>query len=174
MPVKPFSSHAIDRDARAQRLGVLPKCVEDGEPIRNLQYPYVRWRRTLTLTLKGRYREPYNARHSSVSWNLMIGKDPLWVAKQHGHSVQTMLETYAAWTEGAKESDIEAIKQAMNTAPRVVARAANSSEVVAVYQVSAAPPIIKVAEAENATNPPASPGICHQFATSEGRERVSV
>src|SRR5262249_49456440 len=39
----------------------------------------------------------------------MIGKNPLWVAKQHGHSVQTMLDTYAAWTEGAKESDIEAI-----------------------------------------------------------------
>ena len=47
--------------------------------------------------------DPYNARHSSVSWNLMVGKNPLWVAKQHGHSVQTMLEVYAAWTEGAKE-----------------------------------------------------------------------
>jgi integrase len=74
---------------------------ENGEPIRNLQYPYVRWRRTRTITLKGRYREPYSARHSSVSWNLMVGKNPLWVAKQHGHSVQTMLDTYAAWTEGA-------------------------------------------------------------------------
>lgn len=41
--------------------------------------------------MKVRYRDPYNARHSSVSWNLMIGKNPLWVAKQHGHSVQTML-----------------------------------------------------------------------------------
>ena len=49
---------------------------ENGEPIRNLQYPYVRWRRTLTITLKGRYREPYSARHSSVSWNLMVGKNP--------------------------------------------------------------------------------------------------
>jgi hypothetical protein len=28
----------------------------------------------------------------------MIGKNPLWVAKQHGHSVQTMLEVYAADT----------------------------------------------------------------------------
>ena len=73
---------------------------DDGSPIRNLQYPWVRWRRTLTGTLKGRYREPYNARHSSVTWNLMIGKNPLWVAKQHGHSVQTMLETYAAWIGG--------------------------------------------------------------------------
>jgi len=86
---------------------------ENGEPIRNLQYPYVRWRRTLAITLKGRYREPYSARHSSVSRNLMVGKNPLWVAKQHGHSVQTMLDTYAAWTEGAGEAGVAAIKQAM-------------------------------------------------------------
>jgi len=86
---------------------------EDGVPIRNLQYPWVRWRRTLTVTLKGRYREPYNARHSCVSWNLMIGKNPLWVAKQHGHSVQTMLETYAAWLDGTTESDLLAIKRAI-------------------------------------------------------------
>ncbi|GFE91708.1 hypothetical protein GCM10011488_66620 [Steroidobacter agaridevorans] len=52
------------------------------------------------MTLKARYREPYNARHSFVSWNLMIGKNLLWVAKQHGHSVSTMLETYGAWIEG--------------------------------------------------------------------------
>jgi len=39
----------------------------------------------------------------------MIGKNPLWVAKQHGHGVQTMLEVYAAWTQGATEADIEAM-----------------------------------------------------------------
>jgi hypothetical protein len=33
-------------------------------------------------------------------------------SKQHGHSVTPMLNMYAAWTEGAKESDVEAIKQA--------------------------------------------------------------
>ena len=27
---------------------------------------------------------------SSVSWNLMIGKSPLWVSKQHGHRPETM------------------------------------------------------------------------------------
>ena len=86
---------------------------ETGEPIRNLQYPYVRWQRTLTRTLKLRYRKPYSARHSSVSWNLMIGKNSLWVAKQHGHSVATMLSVYTAWTEGTNESDVDAIKRAM-------------------------------------------------------------
>ena len=38
-----------------------------------------------------RYREPYNARHSFVSWNLMIGKNPLWCSKQFGHGVQVTL-----------------------------------------------------------------------------------
>jgi integrase len=96
---------------------------DDGTPIRNLQYPWVRWRRTLTVTLKGRYREPYNARHSSVTWNLMLGKNPLWVAKQHGHSVQTMLETYAAWLEGTTESDLAAITRAMEGPSAAGARA---------------------------------------------------
>jgi integrase len=95
---------------------------ENGEPIRNLQYPWRNWRHTLQRTLKARYREPYNARHSSVSWNLMIGKNPLWVAKQHGHSVQTMLDVYAAWTDGSKESDIGAIKQAMEYRPQALQR----------------------------------------------------
>ena len=47
----------------------------------------------------------------------MIGNNPLWVAKQHGHSVQTMLDVYAAWTDGSKESDIAAIKHAMESRP---------------------------------------------------------
>ncbi len=89
---------------------------ETGEPIWNLQYPGIRWRKTLSA-LKLRYRRPYTARHSSVSWNLMIGKNPLWVAKQHGHSIATMLRVYAAWAEGAVESDIEAIKRSMQGHP---------------------------------------------------------
>ena len=96
---------------------------QSGEPIRNLQYPYVRWQRTLVRTRKIRYRKPYCARHSSVSWNLMIGKRPLWVAKQHGHSITTMLSVYAAWAEGAVESDIYAIKRAMASRPRTLERA---------------------------------------------------
>jgi len=30
----------------------------------------------------------------------MIGKNPLWAAKQHGHSVATMLRVYTAWMDG--------------------------------------------------------------------------
>ncbi len=91
---------------------------ETGEPFWNLQMPGKRWRATLN-SLKLRYRRPYTARHSSVSWNLMIGKNPLWVAKQHGHSISTMLRVYAAWAEGAVESDIDASKRSMNQHARV-------------------------------------------------------
>ena len=58
--------------------------LDSGKPIQNLHCPQVRWRKTLR-SLKLRYRRPYTARHSSVSWNLMVGKNVLWVAKQHGH-----------------------------------------------------------------------------------------
>lgn len=92
---------------------------ESGEPIRNLLYPYVRWRQTLLRLRTIRYRKPYCARHSSVSWNLMRGKSPLWVAKQHGHTITTMLKAYAAWTEGATDCDIRGIWRAM-TSPRLV------------------------------------------------------
>ena len=113
---------------------------DDGSPIRNLQYPWVRWRRTLR-GIKALYREPYNARHSSVSWNLMIGKNPPWVANQHGHRVQTMLEVYAAWTEGAKAADIEAIKRAMESVSRrhVVPNVVLQSVVPRIAQTGAHP-----------------------------------
>jgi integrase len=55
--------------------------LESGEPMRSLHDPQVRWRKTLR-SLKLRYRRPYTARHSSVSWNLMIGKNALWVTKR--------------------------------------------------------------------------------------------
>jgi hypothetical protein len=56
----------------------------------------------------------------------MIGRNPLWVAKQHGHSITTMLRAYAAWAEDAVEADIEAIKGAMAASPRTLIRAAAS------------------------------------------------
>jgi hypothetical protein len=46
----------------------------------------------------------------------MLGKNLLWVAKQHGHSVQTMLDVYAAWIEGSEEADLEAIRRAWKRA----------------------------------------------------------
>jgi hypothetical protein len=40
----------------------------------------------------------------------MVGTNVLLVAKEDGHSIQTMLSTYARWTEGAIEADIGTIK----------------------------------------------------------------
>jgi transposase len=87
--------------------------VETGEPFRSLHHPQRRWRKTLQ-SLKVRCRRPYTARQTSVSWSLMAGKNPLRVAKQHGHSIATMLRAYAAWAEGTAEVDVEAIKRSMN------------------------------------------------------------
>ncbi len=88
-----------------------------GAPIATLAMPYRRWRQTLNRLGSIRYRKPYTARHCSVSWNLMIGKKPLWVAKQHGHSPETMLRVYAAWAEGAVEADIQHVERAMVARP---------------------------------------------------------
>lgn len=101
---------------------------ESGAPIRDLNVPYDHWVWTLMKSVTVRYREPYAARHSCVSWNLMIGKNLLWVSKQHGHSVQTMLSTYAAWTEGAKDEDIELIRAAMGSRPVAKAKESEARE----------------------------------------------
>lgn len=55
----------------------------------------------------------------------MVGRNPLWVARQHGHSITTMLRVYAAWTEGAIEADIKAIKRAMGFGSRVAGAASS-------------------------------------------------
>ncbi len=44
----------------------------------------------------------------------MAGNSPLWVVKQHGRSICTMLRGYAAWADSAGESEVEAIKRSMN------------------------------------------------------------
>jgi len=98
---------------------------DDGEPILSLKYPYMRWRHAIE-TANVRYREPYNARHSCVSWHLMIGKNLVWCARQHGHSVQVMLSNYGTWIENATEADVEAIRRSLAaeaTGTRVAAMA---------------------------------------------------
>ena len=91
---------------------------DDGEPMRHLHYSWKRWRHSLER-LALRPRAPYKARHSFITWNLMIGKNPLWVAKQHGHSAHLMLDVYANWLDGADESEIAAIEQAMQRSPAI-------------------------------------------------------
>lgn len=52
------------------------------------------WITALRLA-KIRYRPPKECRDTSVTLALMAGADPVWVAAQHGHSVQVMLRDYA-------------------------------------------------------------------------------
>lgn len=47
----------------------------------------------------------------------MIGRNPLRVAKQHGHSVTTTFRVYSAGAEGALQADVQAIKRAMKRSP---------------------------------------------------------
>ena len=92
--------------------------LEDGNAISDPQVTRWRWNDSLQK-LGIRQRGPYHARHSSVTWALMLGKNLLWVVKQHGHSVEVMLRMYAAWIEGATEADIQAIRNAMDGRPKV-------------------------------------------------------
>jgi integrase len=100
---------------------------DDGEPIRHLHYGWKRWRRSLERLGLGR-RPPYKARHSFITWNLMFGKNPLWVAKQHGHSAHLMLDVYANWIEVTEGSEIAAIEQAMQRSPAIWHQRGTSAE----------------------------------------------
>jgi integrase len=89
----------------------------DGEPFQTTFLPYNRWREVMDATPDVPYRKPYNSRHSFISWRLMKGDNPLLVAQEDGHSVETMLRIYAAWIKGAQPQDIERIKEAMARRP---------------------------------------------------------
>ena len=43
----------------------------------------------------------------------MLGRNLLWVAKQHGHRTVTMLSTYAAWIDNAVDTDVDQIRRSM-------------------------------------------------------------
>jgi integrase len=108
--------------------------LEDGRPISDPEITRWRWSESINA-LDIRRRGPYHARHSSVTWQLMLGKNLLWVAKQHGHSVEVMLRMYAAWLEGATDADIRAIKEAMERRP--AARAAIPGACPVIFAVNA-------------------------------------
>jgi hypothetical protein len=101
------------------------------------------------------------ARHSSVTWQLMLGKNLLWVAKQHAHCVEVMLRMHAAWLEGATESDIHAIKLAMERRP--VARAAFLDSRTAISSINAATNHVK----QIVIRPPKSPEFGSRLAVGK-------
>jgi len=48
-----------------------------------------------------RHRAPKECRDTSITLALSAGADPVWVSKQHGHSLQVMMRDYARWIPGA-------------------------------------------------------------------------
>ena len=61
-------------------------------------------RRIWTLALRAagvRYRPPKECRDTSVTMALMASANPMWVAMQHGHSLQVMMRDYAKWIPSA-------------------------------------------------------------------------
>jgi hypothetical protein len=104
----------LDRDLRSRgRIDRDQLFFSAKGPIRTLAHLTKCWRKS-SLRLGLRYRRPYCARHTSLSWNLMSGKNPLPVSAQHGHSLTTMFRTYAACVRGATETDVAMIQSAMN------------------------------------------------------------
>lgn len=56
------------------------------------------------------YRRLYQLRHTFASWALMNGADPMWVAKQMGHSDWGMIrKIYGQWIPNAQVSPAEAL-----------------------------------------------------------------
>ena len=81
---------------------------ETGQPITRSTIMQERW--VVLHKLAGvSYRDPYQCRHSSVSWKLMAGENWMKVAKSHDHSLATMLKTYAHWID--TESDVAEIER---------------------------------------------------------------
>lgn len=70
-----------------------------GQPGKAWHDEQVQWRAwSRALRLCGvRYRAPKEARDTSVTLALQAGASPVWVAAQHGHSVQVMLRDYHRW-----------------------------------------------------------------------------
>lgn len=63
-----------------------------------------------------RYREPYQARSSYISWSLMIGKNIIKLAQEDGHSIETMLRKCAAWRLGPPQ--LETAEKKLNNITR--------------------------------------------------------
>lgn len=141
--------------------------LDDGSPISDPEITRWRWSESLNA-LNIRRRGPYHARHSSVTWQLMLGKNLLWVAKQHGRSVEVMLRMYAAWLEGTAESDIQAIKQAMERRP--AARTAIPDARAAISAVNAAKNRVK----QIVIRPPVSPEFGSSLAVGKGPSDSSL
>jgi hypothetical protein len=98
----------------------------------------------------------------------MLGKNLLWVAKQHGHSGEVMLRMYAAWLDGATESDIYAIKQGMEKRPSSRAAFLDSRTVISTINAA------KNHVTQIVIRPPKSPEFGSRLAVGKSGTRLST
>lgn len=87
-----------------------------GQPDKPWHDEQIQWRAwNRALKLSGvRYRAPKEARDTSVTMALQAGANPVWVAAQHGHSVQVMMRDYAKWIPQADRGrNLAAVNQAL-------------------------------------------------------------
>lgn len=69
---------------------------QPGKAWHDEQVQWRAWQRAMRLS-GVRYRPPKECRDTSVTMALQAGADVVWVANQHGHSVQVMMRDYARW-----------------------------------------------------------------------------
>ncbi|WP_373753614.1 tyrosine-type recombinase/integrase [Neisseria weixii] len=77
-----------------------------------------------------RHRKPYNTRHTFATLNLMAGANPMWVARQLGHTTMKMLlENYSRWIDSAdkqrEKSKLEDFLNCANDVPKNQKNTAN-------------------------------------------------
>ncbi|WP_245945403.1 tyrosine-type recombinase/integrase [Neisseria dentiae] len=89
-----------------------------GKQFENDKTAWRPWQRAVRLS-GVRYRKPYNTRHTFATLNLMAGANPMWVARQLGHtSMKMLLENYSRWIDSAdkqrEKSKIETLFCAEN------------------------------------------------------------
>lgn len=88
-----------------------------GKPWHDEQGQRKEWAITLRRC-KIRHRPPKELRDSSVTFALMAGADPWYVARQHGHSLQVMMKDYAKWIPNADRGrNRRAINAALSSPP---------------------------------------------------------
>jgi len=132
----------------------------DDRAIRGLSEVHRHWQKSLKR-LAIRYRRPYTARHSSVSWNLMRRRPALYVAKQHGHRPLTMFTVYAVWTQDRPEADSPAIRRAMRASAYAARGVTGRRAGLATGNANSG---ARLSRAEKLSTPPRSPSSARDHA----------
>ncbi len=83
-----------------------------GVPILDEKYLMAKWReahKNAKVRLRVGVRYPWRATYVSLA--LAAGAPPIWVAKQTGHNIATLIKHYARWIKDRKKQDIEELEK---------------------------------------------------------------